>query len=120
MPFKEGDTKPEGSGRKKGQVNKITADVKQAIADSMVNVLRDKKGREKFFTKLAKADPKVYAAVLLKFLPSKIQTEFTVDEDLGAALEAGRRRVIDERQTKTIEVVAEVKPWSPFKTGESE
>ena len=54
-------------------------------------------------------------------------SEFTIDEDVGAQIEAGRQRALAAAAkvgAKTIETTAVVvqkkKGWSPFKTGEKE
>ena len=55
---------PKTGGRKKGSLNKTTAEVKQLLLDSLTEV-----GGTKFFVKLAREHPSVYASLIGRLIP---------------------------------------------------
>lgn len=73
MTFKPGDPKPPGSGRVKGQPNKMTAVIKDSVMAAF-----DKVGREKYLVKLAKGTPRdrqAFCALLAKCLPAELKLD---------------------------------------------
>lgn len=64
MAFKRGDRKPAGSGRKRGQVNRLTADLKSAVLAAF-----DAVGGPKYLVEVAKSNPAVFCALLGRVLP---------------------------------------------------
>lgn len=56
-----------GPGRPKGASNKITKDIKEAIANAFVSV-----GGEAYLVKVAKEDPKTFCTLLGKIIPLQI------------------------------------------------
>ncbi len=58
------------AGRKKGTPNKVTKLIKDAIIDSFQEV-----GGVKYLVELAQTDPKAYASLLGKVLPTQITGE---------------------------------------------
>jgi hypothetical protein len=67
MPFKEGDPKPEGSGRKVGTPNKITVVLTEAIDQAFSDL-----GGAEYLKRIAIMDPKAFCALLGKRLPKDI------------------------------------------------
>lgn len=70
MPFKEGDPRPEGAGRKPGTPNRMTSAVKDAIEQAFKEV-----GGQKYLIRVAEEDPKTFCALLGKVLPRDINIE---------------------------------------------
>lgn len=59
--------KREGSGRKKGVPNKLTADLKSAILGAL-----EAKGGQKYLEGVAESNPQVFCALLGKVLPMTV------------------------------------------------
>lgn len=59
---------PSKRGRKKGVPNKITATVKQAMIDSF-----EKVGGAKWLANLAMNEPRSYAVLLAKIIPTQVE-----------------------------------------------
>lgn len=70
--FKKGQARPEGAGRKPGQANRITRDIKEALLRTL-----DALGNEKFFIDMGKSkdgnNKRAVAALLGKLLPTQTQ-----------------------------------------------
>src|SRR5215813_4027620 len=62
--------KRQGSGRKKGVPNKITADVKQAILEAFSAL-----GGVEYLKRVAITDPKSFCALLGKIVPVKVESK---------------------------------------------
>jgi len=62
--------KRQGSGRKKGVPNKITADLKQAIIEAFSAL-----GGVEYLKRVAITDPKSFCALLGKLVPVKVEGE---------------------------------------------
>ena len=70
--FKKGDPRPEGAGRKPGQPNRITRDIKEALLRTL-----DALGNEAFFIKMGQSrdgnNQRAIATLLGKLLPTQTQ-----------------------------------------------
>lgn len=73
--FAPGNPKPPGSGRKKG--SGLT--LKGSILEAMDNV--HPRGRLGYLEALARTDPKTFATLAAKILPTEIQAELTKVEE---------------------------------------
>lgn len=60
----------EGSGRKKGVPNKVTATIKKAAIEAF-----DEIGGKDYLVKIAREDPKTFIQLLSRILPSEIRAE---------------------------------------------
>ena len=74
-------------GRKKGSLNKTTAEVKQLLLDSLTEV-----GGTKFFVKLAREHPSVYASLIGRLIPRDVVAQVKGTDDLMNAIYAARER----------------------------
>lgn len=68
--FRKGDPRPQGAGRKPGSINKTTRTVKQAIEGAFENV-----GGVEWLENLARTDPRTFAVLLAKLVPSDVRFE---------------------------------------------
>lgn len=68
-----GKGNPKTGGRKKGTPNKSTLHVKQSIMDAFERV-----GGTDWLVRLADDDPKTFAALLSKILPSEMKADIDV------------------------------------------
>ena len=68
--FRKGDPRPPGAGRKPGSLNRTTRTVKEAIQAAFDNV-----GGQKWLEKLAEEDPKSFATLLAKLVPTDVKIE---------------------------------------------
>jgi len=59
-----------GSGRKKGTPNKLTADIKEAIIKAF-----NEAGGAEYLRKVAKSDPRTFCALLAKVLPTQVTAD---------------------------------------------
>lgn len=66
-----------GTGRRKGTVNKISGDLRQAILDALND---DRLGGLEWFIKLGQRDLRSMAGLVGKALPQKIETGVDPDE----------------------------------------
>lgn len=76
--FKKGQPRPEGGGRKKGQRNRTTTMLKDAILEAAALVGRDGRGRDGlvgYLAMLATKEKAVYARLLERVLPMQIRVE---------------------------------------------
>jgi hypothetical protein len=64
----EAKKEPSKRGRKKGVPNKITATIKQAMLDSF-----EKVGGVKWLANLAMNEPRSYAVLLAKIIPTQVE-----------------------------------------------
>ena len=62
-----------GKGRRKGVPNKTTANLKAALEESF-----DELGGVRWLVELAKSEPRAYAALLAKLLPSQVNMDASV------------------------------------------
>jgi hypothetical protein len=69
--------KPAGSGRKKGTPNKVT----QSVKDAVVEALNSGDGATAFFIRLKEDDPRTFATVCAKMIPSEVQADVTSRDD---------------------------------------
>jgi len=65
--YKKGDPRPANAGRKKGTKNKITTTIRSALQMSF-----DDLGAQEYLKKLAIAEPRAYATLLAKAMPTEI------------------------------------------------
>lgn len=66
--------KREGAGRKKGVPNKLTTDMKNAIAEAFEEL-----GGKDYLVQLGKSDPRTFCTLAAKLVPQ--QTQITGDEE---------------------------------------
>ena len=69
--FEKGQPRPANAGRKPGSRNKTTAAVKAALLRALQAGEED--GGEKFFSSLREEDPKTFAALVGKLIPTEQQ-----------------------------------------------
>lgn len=81
-PGKRGG-KRQGSGRKKGTPNKLTADLKAAILGAL-----EASGGQDYLEKVALSDPRTFCALLGKVLPMQVAGNLDVTLRHEQALEA--------------------------------
>ncbi len=62
-----------GKGRRKGVPNKTTANLKAALEESF-----DELGGVRWLVELAQSEPRAYAALLAKLLPSQVNMDASV------------------------------------------
>jgi len=94
-----------GAGRPKGVPNKITTDLRQAVINAY-----DKAGGEEYLAGLARDEPKTFATLMAKVIPSEnINRNYdmsAIQGRLNAAREraanANKARSKDAKQEKTI------------------
>ena len=86
--FKKGHKKL--GGRKKGTPNAFPAEVAKAMSASFEAV-----GKTEYFITLAQENPQVYAALIMKHLPSKIEAEVVVDDSLSRTLAERRKKALE-------------------------
>lgn len=67
MAFKKGDKKPANSGKKKGSVNKYTADLKGMILQAL-----DESGGVSYLKAQAVATPQAFIGLIGKVLPTTL------------------------------------------------
>ena len=91
MGFIKGEKRPPNAGRKKGSVNKVTADLK-----GMTLAALDKLGGIKYLTELGKNHPQSFVSLLGKILPTQVNA--TMDGEVK--LTHITRRIIDPREDK--------------------
>jgi len=77
-------------GRVKGTPNKLTAEIKKAMSESFEIV-----GKTDYFVKLANDHPKVYGALIAKYIPSKIEAEIEIKDGLTEKLAERRKKASD-------------------------
>lgn len=70
MAFKKGNTKPAGSGRKKGSVNKLTSSVKGTVLDVFNTLQQDPKHSLLAF---AKKNPRDFYNIASKLIPNEVE-----------------------------------------------
>ena len=68
MPKKKGD--PKTGGRKKGTPNKVTTTVKEALMESFQGL-----GGKTYLDTLSKTEPRAYATLLGKLIPTEVKAE---------------------------------------------
>jgi hypothetical protein len=82
--FKPGNKKPEGSGRKKGQPNTLTRELKEAIVTAAAMHGSDGKGKDEligYLFRLAKnKDPYLFTGLLKAIIPLQVQMGGTPQE----------------------------------------
>lgn len=72
LAFAKGGAKPEGSGRKPGQLNRVTIVLKDCILQAANKCGSDGKGKDEatgYLAWLARAHPELYVKLLEKLLP---------------------------------------------------
>jgi len=87
-PFKKGQPKTPGSGRKKGTPNKNTVAVKEALQAAFAGI-----GGVEQLTKFAKSNPEEFYKLWVKMLPQEVKNTVAMDPSVLAAIEEGRKRV---------------------------
>ena len=65
-----------GMGRPKGSVNKTTKTLKEALLNSFETL-----GSEKWLVSLAESDPKAYASLLGRLVPSEVKAEVSSPDE---------------------------------------
>ena len=73
MPFKPGQKKPEGSGRAPGQSNHSTKRLKEALLRAADEA--HPQGVKGWLIELAGKDPKAFASLLSRLLPTEARVE---------------------------------------------
>jgi len=74
-------------GRKKGSVNKITADIKE-----MLNAALDEVGGQEYFTKQAKENPKAFMTLIGKMIPTAVNANIKTEPTLSELVEEAVKR----------------------------
>ena len=85
MTFKPGDTKPKASGRKKGSINKTTAELKEMILEAANRAGKDENGKGgtiEYLTAQANTNPAAFMSLLGKVLPKDINVRRDPIEDM--------------------------------------
>lgn len=82
--FKKGQPRPKGAGRKKGQANRMTVAVKEAIMNAFEEV-----GGEKYLVNVAHNDPKTFCTLLGKILPAEIKAEMELAGEVHIHVNTG-------------------------------
>ena len=70
MPFAKGGPQPPNRGRKKGEPNKITSDIKSMIVGALAA-----KGGEKYLALQAEKNPAAFMALVGRVLPLQVTGE---------------------------------------------
>lgn len=94
---------PKGPGRPKGSANKLTKDIRQAIAEAF-----DKAGGVDYLVKIAKTQPQTFCSLVGKIVPQEVKAAVTHAYDAGsltdsdlAAIALGRRSGITAAEADT-------------------
>jgi hypothetical protein len=90
MAAPKGQPKPESSGRKKGVVNKTTADIK-----AMINNALYKAGGEDYLLRQADENPVAFMGLIGKILPKQVDVDANLTGELNIA--SITRRIIDPK-----------------------
>jgi len=90
MAAPKGQPKPESSGRKKGVVNKTTADIK-----AMINNALYKAGGEDYLLRQAAENPVAFMGLIGKILPKQVDVDANLTGELNIA--SITRRIIDPK-----------------------
>lgn len=88
---------PKTGGRKKGTPNRFTTTIRQAIIASFHEV-----GGQKWLVKLAKSDPKSYAQLLGKAMPTEISGVDGAPIALEASVGLDLSRLTDEELDRSL------------------
>jgi len=98
--FKKGDAKPPGSGRKKGQENEITTQLKEIILRTF-----DEVGGIAYLKMVAMQDPKTFCTLLGKLIPAEIKAELDHKGDTIIMVDTGanNRPPVGIHKSKIIE-----------------
>tara|TARA_R110000868_G_scaffold66256_1_gene197472 strand:- start:334 stop:621 length:288 start_codon:yes stop_codon:yes gene_type:complete len=78
MAAPKGQPKPESSGRKKGVVNKTTADIKE-----MINNALHLAGGEDYLVRQAGENPVAFMGLIGKILPKQVDLDANVNGNLN-------------------------------------
>jgi hypothetical protein len=78
MAAPKGQPKPESSGRKKGVVNKTTADIKE-----MINNALHLAGGEDYLVRQADENPVAFMGLIGKILPKQVDLDANVNGNLN-------------------------------------
>jgi hypothetical protein len=89
MAAPKGQPKPESSGRKKGVVNKTTADIKE-----MINNALHLAGGEDYLVRQADENPVAFMGLIGKILPKEIAAELSGNLTIASIT----RRIIDSKE----------------------
>ncbi len=86
----KGSPRTPGSGRKKGQVNHLTASVKAAVEEAFHRV-----GGAEYLVTVAQNDPKTFCTILGRIIPQQVNAELsgTVGIALAERMAGARSRV---------------------------
>ena len=87
-PFKKGQPKTPGSGRKAGTKNKSTVAVKEALQAAFEGM-----GGVEKLTQFAKSNPEEFLKLWVKMLPQEVKNTVAMDPSVLAAIAEGRKRV---------------------------
>ena len=90
MAAPKGQPKPESSGRKKGVVNKTTADIK-----TMINNALHKAGGEDYLLRQADENPVAFMGLIGKIIPKQVDVDANLTGELNIA--SITRRIIDPK-----------------------
>jgi hypothetical protein len=74
MAFEAGVPRPENSGRKKGSINKATAEIKAMIETALTEA-----GGKDYFVRQAEENPVAFMGLIAKILPKQIDATVTGD-----------------------------------------
>ena len=78
MAAPKGQPKPESSGRKKGVVNKTTADIKEMITNALHLA-----GGENYLVRQASENPVAFMGLIGKILPKQVDLDANVNGNLN-------------------------------------
>jgi len=89
MAAPKGQPKPESSGRKKGVVNKTTADIK-----AMINNALTLAGGEEYLLRQANENPVAFMGLIGKILPKEVAAEISGSLTIASIT----RRIVDPKE----------------------
>ena len=91
--------------RKKGDVNKITKDMKEIL-----HLAFERAGGVDYLVKQSKEEPKAFMALLGRIVPAQVSLDISVSLDLGKALEDAEKNRARLNALHTIDVTPEPVP----------
>ena len=90
-------------GRKKGQKNKLTKNIKEAVESAFIRV-----GGVAYLETVARDDPRTFCALIAKIIPATVALDITHKIDLGLAMRESQQNL--ERLNQKIIDVTPAKP----------
>ena len=91
--FQKGSTKPPGSGRKPGSLNKLTVELRQMILGALSDV-----GGQAYLARQAEENPQAFLSLLGRVLPKEIKAQVERERVEVRNYTGLDRAVLDEAQ----------------------